>query len=306
MKRIVLLLALCPMWAGAQVTVLTEDFDAYTAGNYAGLESSIMDTWSLTPGGADDCLISDTQASSGANSINIVGQSGPIDALIVFPSSYTAGQIRFSMKFFVAAGSAGYFNCQESTAPGLGWKCDVFFDNAGGGYVAAAGSQGPAFTYTPDSWMDVVVDADLSADQGTVTIDGNVVHTFVWSTGVAGDETFARWGGLNLYAYGPNDEAADYYIDDIILEDLTDYTTVDESYLLEFSVYPNPTAGDFTVQWGNDELFDVNITDLAGKTVYTQTQVTSKSIINLDLTAGTYIVNLNNDSNQMVEKLVIK
>ena len=87
------------MFAVAQTTVFEENFDAYTAGSYAGVSSSVMDTWSLNPGGADDALISDAQSSSASNSVNIVGQSGPIDAICVFPEIYNAAEIRFSMKF---------------------------------------------------------------------------------------------------------------------------------------------------------------------------------------------------------------
>ena len=306
MKRIVLFFALCPLMGSAQTTLLSEDFDSYTAGAYAGVSSPAMNTWSLTPGGADDCLISSAQSSSPSNSIHIIGQSGPIDAMVIFPTTYNFGQFRFSMKFYVVAGKAAYFNCQESNTPGLGWKCDIFFANNGTGYVGGNGAQGPNFNYSQDTWLDVVVNADLTADQGTVSINGSVVHTFIWSTGVTGSETYNRWGGVNFYAYGPNDESAEYYVDDLLYEDLTDYTTISENEGIELSLYPNPTTGIFNLSWSGNEAFDVTVTDLSGKVVFSQLKMTSNSTIDADFAQGTYLVSLWNENNSVVKKIVVQ
>lgn len=306
MKRILLLGLACPLFSVAQTTVFEENFDAYTAGNYAGVESSVMDTWSLSPGGADDALISDAQSSSPSNSVNIVGQSGPIDAICVFPEIYNAAEIRFSMKMYVVAGSAGYFNCQESTTPGLGWKCDVFFANNGTGYVAADGAQSATFNYAQDTWMDVVVEANLFTDIGKVFIDGIEVHSFTWSTGVTGGETYNRWGGMNYYAYGPNDEAANYYIDDLKLEDITDYTSLDEVSELDLSIFPNPSHGQFTFEWNNGEAYALAIFDVSGKLVFSANQITSSYTQHFNLESGTYIAVLSNEEEQIRKQLIVE
>ncbi len=307
MKKVLLLLGLCPMFMNAQTTIFEENFDSYTAGSYAGIESPYMSTWSLAPGGTEDALISNAQSSSPSNSVEIVGQSGPIDAMILFPQTYDAGQYKFTMKFYVVAGQAGYFNCQESDTPGLGWKCDIFFANDGTGYVSADGTEiGGTFNYTQDTWFDVEVLADLSADQGTVTIDGTVAHTFTWSTGVAGTETYTRWGGVNLFAYGPADTPANYFVDDLKFEDVTDYSSVEENEDLSFSVMPNPSNGEFAINMNNNENYDLMIMDLSGKVVYSDNAITNGHNLNLDLEAGIYFVTLFNEAEKVVQQIVIK
>lgn len=308
MKKVLLIACLLPLTVGAQTTIFEENFDAYTAGNYAGNESPYMTSWSETPGGFDDCFISATQASSPSNSIEIVGQSGPMDALCQFPQSYDAvGKYRFSQKLYIPTGFAGYFNCQESTTPGLGWKCDVFFSIAGTGYLASNGDTSSIeFTYPKDAWFDVVVEADLTNDQGEIFIAGVSEGTFVWSVGVLGSEVFKRWGGVNYYAYGPNDEQANYFVDDLKLEDITDYTGISTNSNFDFSVYPNPSKGEVAIQWESNSTYDVIITDVMGKVVYSENNFASNSMINLDVNAGTYFVQLSDNENTTVKKMVIK
>ena len=308
MKRILLLTALVPMFTNAQTTIFEENFDAYTAGDYAGVVSQYMTSWSENPGGFDDCQISATQANTPANSIEIVGQSGPMDAVCQFPDSYDGiGEYRFSMMMYIPTGFAGYFNCQESQTPGLGWKCDVFFAINGTGYVSAEGNATfSTFNYPKDQWFEVIVDADLYLDQGKVTVNGTASPLFMWSTGVAGDEFLKRWGGINYYAYGPNDEQCNYFVDDLKLEDVTDYTSVDQAELIDLTIYPNPSEGQFAVTWSNGEAYDVQVLDLTGKVVYSELKAISNQTFNLNLAAGSYVVSLVNETNKIERLITVK
>lgn len=308
MKKVLLIIGLLPLTLGAQTTIFEENFDAYTAGNYAGNESPYMTSWSETPGGPDDCFISNAQASSPANSIEIVGQTGPMDALCQFPQSYDGvGKYRFSMKMYIPTGFAGYFNCQESTTPGLGWKCDVYFAIDGSGYLESNGDvTSITFTHPKDTWFDVVVEADLTNDQGELFIAGASEGTFVWSVGVTGGETFKRWGGINFFAYGPNNEQSNYFVDDIVLEDITDYTGITEVDAIEFSVFPNPSNGQIAINWDLNSTLDLVITDLAGKVVYSENQISSNSFFDLNLSTGTYFVQLSDTEKQTVQKIVVQ
>lgn len=308
MKKVLLIAGLLPLTLGAQTTIFEENFDAYTAGNYAGNESPYMTSWSETPGGFDDCFISNAQASSPSNSIEIVGQSGPMDALCQFPQSYDAvGHYRFSMKMYIPTGYAGYFNCQESTTPGLGWKCDVFFSIAGTGYLSSNGDTSSIeFTYPKDAWFDVVVEADLTNDQGELFISGTSEGTFMWSPGVTGTETFKRWGGVNYYAYGPNNEQSNYFVDDLKLEDITDYTSVSSNSNFDFSVYPNPSNGQIAIQWEDNSTYDLIVTDITGKLVYSENNITANSNFNLTAEKGTYFVQLSNNESSSIKKIIIE
>ena len=181
-KNILFLGVLLPFLAFSQTTIVDENFDSYTAGNYLGNESANFTTWSNAPGSAEDAFITDSIFSSDSNSVHIWGNTGPIDVMLVFPNTYTSGKYEFSMKYLVSIGKGGYFNIQESTTAGVAWKLDVFFSSAGAVEILGGSTPGAA-TYTPGAWTDVKVVIDLIMDQGDVYIDNNLVHTYTFSTG---------------------------------------------------------------------------------------------------------------------------
>ena len=130
MKKILLLAALIsPFYLSAQTTIVSENFDNYTAGSYIAVESSDFITWSGPTGTAEDAQVTDSISSSPNNSLHIVGNTGPMDVMMIFPTVYTSGTYELSMKIYVYPGFGGYFNIQESQTPGAGWKLDIFFNH---------------------------------------------------------------------------------------------------------------------------------------------------------------------------------
>lgn len=76
------------------------------------------------------------------------------------------------------------------------------------------------------------------------------------------------------------------------------------------SVSPNPAANNVSIALNSKQsgVFNVNIVDLAGKTVYTNS-LEANSTMNVDVTAfakGVYFVKINNDKTQFVQKLIVK
>ena len=92
-----------------QAVIFEDDFDSYTAGLQLACQNPVgWTTWSLTPCGADDPFVSNAQASSSPNSVNIILDN---DLLKLFPALYTTGKYSMSFQMYIATGLTGYFNC---------------------------------------------------------------------------------------------------------------------------------------------------------------------------------------------------
>ena len=75
----------------------------------------------------------------------------------------------------------------------------------------------------------------------------------------------------------------------------------------DFQVYPNPSNGRFNVLMKKNTSTEVNIFDLAGRSVYTQTGITNESRIDLTHFAkGTYIMVFKADGKKVAKKVIIK
>ena len=70
-KKLLLAALLSPFCLSAQTTVVSENFDNYTAGSYIAVESSDFITWSGPTGTPEDSQDTDSNSSSPSNSLNI-------------------------------------------------------------------------------------------------------------------------------------------------------------------------------------------------------------------------------------------
>lgn len=200
--------------------IFSENFDSYNAGDYAAISSPHITTWSNTPGSSQDAFIDATLSSSPSNSVYISGPAGggTIDLLLPFSQNYTSGTYIYSMKYYVVAGNGAYFNLQQSSIPAVGWMMEVFFDGSGNGEVNPSSLTPGFFSYSNNSWTDIMVSIDLDSDVGRLFINGSLVHSYTFSTGALGTGTTKSWGGVNLYSYGgpsTNPAASSFFVDDI-------------------------------------------------------------------------------------------
>ena len=107
MKKLYLFGATFGLFLSANSQSMNENFEAYTAGSYMGINSAAWSTWSGTVGGAEDTQVSTAQASDGTKSIYFVGSSsggGPQDVVVDFGGEYNTGQFLFETKFYVVSG----------------------------------------------------------------------------------------------------------------------------------------------------------------------------------------------------------
>jgi hypothetical protein len=73
---------------------------------------------------------------------------------------------------------------------------------------------------------------------------------------------------------------------------------------LQVGLYPNPSAGSFSIHAETNEALDVEIIDLSGRTIASWTDITPNQELHLD-NAGVYIVRVNQNDKQFVGRLVI-
>src|ERR1044071_2569976 len=101
----------------AQTIIFADDFESYTAGELLAANSDLWTTWS---GGtvAEDAPVSNDHASSGSNSVHVVGNYGPVDLFLPFPQTYNSGAYELSLKMYITAGNGAYFNIHQKTTPG--------------------------------------------------------------------------------------------------------------------------------------------------------------------------------------------
>jgi hypothetical protein len=79
----------------------------------------------------------------------------------------------------------------------------------------------------------------------------------------------------------------------------------------EFSLYPNPNKGSFTIEFKElSNNFSVEVYDVSGKTIYENSYEQSSNliqVINLDHpTSGIYFVNIKSDKGMVTKKLIIE
>jgi hypothetical protein len=74
-----------------------------------------------------------------------------------------------------------------------------------------------------------------------------------------------------------------------------------------FRLYPNPSIGIFNIEWNSDAQVDVLISDISGRIVYKCFNLPGvDSIIQVDLPAGIYAVNVILEGGDLTEKLIIE
>jgi hypothetical protein len=320
MKRILLsALAAVPLFAMSQTTIFTENFDTYNDQDWAGDVSSVMSTWSgvTGAGSSDDVPVTSAESSSPSNSVQVTGPQagGSQDAMVVFPSNYTAGRYEFSMKYKVASGMGGYFNLQSDGAvPGTAWLAEIYFDAAGAGYVAAAGQQ-YTFNYTNGAWIDVVCVVDIDSDMGNIWIEGVQAGSgFVLSLEADGTGTGANmsFGGINLYsASGDATAACEYYVDDLMLVETTGVGLEEEVLNASMNVVPNPSNGNFVLDYTDMSMENATVTlvDILGKTIYSKKMsvVGNASLpFNMNLRNGVYFVTVTDGTSKLTKKIIVK
>ena len=87
------------------------------------------------------------------------------------------------------------------------------------------------FLYDYDKWMYIEVVVDLDTDWGQFLIDGDLIHEWQWSTGIAGGGGWNTLEGGDFYAYNEINTNK-YFIDNFQLIQL-----YDNANLVDYNIY---------------------------------------------------------------------
>ena len=86
-----------------------------------------------------------------------------------------------------------------------------------------------------------------------------------------------------------------------------DLNVLSEDGLMEFTLYPNPSKGEFTIEFENVfQDANVSIIDMAGRELKTQVINEQKTVFQLNQGSGVYFVKIQTDEGIIVEKMIIE
>lgn len=201
----------------AQTVLYSNDFDSYTAGGFLGSQAGLpFTTWSNTPGGAEDAVISNAFAYNGANSVFIQNN---VDDIILRLGNKTSGKFNISFRYYIPTGFGAYFNLQHFEAPGNQWANEVYFGNNGNGNIEANGVV-TNFTHAMDAWILIETHVDIDNDTAALFIDGTHIVNWIFATQASGGAGAAQLGSVNFYGGAISGQTPKYYFDDVIYTEM--------------------------------------------------------------------------------------
>ncbi|MBN2174592.1 MAG: T9SS type A sorting domain-containing protein [Bacteroidales bacterium] len=216
MKRVAASLALFLIF---NCTLLSQnffdDFGSYTAGEQLVVQNPVdWTTWSNSPGSSEDPYIVD----NGGNVVEITGTND----LIHIIDNYTSGIYSIRFDIYIPEGADGYFNTLHDFAGTASqWGMQVFFgfNNLGIGSIDGGGQNAASFNFEYDTWQMVKVLVDLDNDWAEFYLNDELIHGWVWSSGVFGTSNLNQLGGSNFFAWyeGINGNPL-YYIDNYCVD----------------------------------------------------------------------------------------
>lgn len=314
MKKILLSgLVAFPLVTNAQV-IISQDFDNYTSGaTIAAASAGVFETWSGGTGTGEDAFVSNAFSNSPSNSLNVYN-NGPgaylHDIVLPFPSTYTTGIYELTMKYYIPTGSGGYFNLGSVwTTGGAGYQygMDVFFNTDASGNVNTANSNN--FTYTQNAWTDIRIIVNLNTGNCELFINSNSIFVGIWNAA-------GGFGVVDIFGYaytntGNTAEAtSNFYVDDIVLTNLSTIGIVENNHEININIFPNPSNGNFNISVQNATgNYSLTVTDLIGQVVQSQNlTLTETASINYDLNvpSGIYFINLSNENSTIIKKIIIE
>lgn len=196
--------------------IICQDFEGFTLGDDIGPQSANWIPWGLVDGAGDDAVISDAQAFSGTQSIEISEAGG--DDLLLRLGDSTSGNYLLDWYMYVPAGNQGYYNIQKiQDNPGGEFGMEIFFNDGGSGTMNAGSVGATTFSFLQDTWMHIQHFIDLDNDIITLAIDG--VEVFSWPFSYRASATTGGTIQLGAIDFFGNTNNL-YYVDDVFFRRL--------------------------------------------------------------------------------------
>lgn len=194
--------------------IFFDNFEEYEVGQYLAQsdQTGFWTTWTNSPGGPEDGLISDAQSYSPTKSVDVVGSTTD---LILKMGNKTAGKYQFKVKYYVVSGFGGHLNMQHFESPGIEWAWELYFGNDGNGYLNACVANAAVFTFDHDTWVQIDCIVDIDNDLCEMYIDDVLIYSWPFSCQANEPEGTPQLGGMDFYAGAPTGQQAHYYFDDV-------------------------------------------------------------------------------------------
>lgn len=220
MKKLNFLLLFVMLIASSQVfsqLIYTDDFEGYTAGTGIAEQdtTATWTTWSESPGGTEDPLVTDEAAHNGTHSIVIQGTN---DGVLLL-NDLTENRYRVEFYLMVPNGTVGYYNIlQDFAGSGSTWGMQIYFNN-GVGTIDGDGESAASFDFTHGEWMKIQHFVDLDNDWIDFYINDSLVHAYQWSAGTFGSSNMNKLDAFNFYAWNNSGASTPkFFMDDYLIE----------------------------------------------------------------------------------------
>lgn len=211
MKKITYLIGALFLCSSVNAQLFSDDFETYNTGAL-GPQSTSWTTWSGTEGGAEDGIVSTTQANSGTKSIyfnSTASGGGPQDCVLDFGPLYNSGIFTFQADFYVNSGKSAYFNFQASQTIGTTWALNVNMANGGITIDDGITPELAMGSYTSASWFTLKIEANLTLGLWEAFVDGNSIG--VWENGIN------ALASLDIFPL----QGSQFYVDDVSFDHQT-------------------------------------------------------------------------------------
>lgn len=285
----------------------------YRNGSYKGFEDSAT-AWNLW--GTDSVNI--LQTSQWAQVQFGVKTLLPGDTLGV----YLSMQSGCNLEYYRANSETTYSDGQLSLISGTGIAPNFgtsYFPRTWNGTVHYHHGYNPTGYCAKDTLITVVVQANQIKLGADTVLDfsqslnlnlGNGFTNIVWSTGdtiaqlTLDTSHFTGNGPHTLYLYA-DDKFGCIASDTIIISFTNKMGLFDSSPESGLEVYPNPTAGDVTIEWGAPNAEALNVYNLSGKMVQAVDLKAGEHVQSLSLDSGVYFIQLVGQRNFSAVKLIV-
>ena len=200
--------------SGVKGTIVFEDdFESYTAGEQVACQNpDDWTTWDNAPCSGTDAYISNDQAYSGANSVNVVTDN---DLVMDLDEYLIEGMHTITCMVYIPTGGDGYYNVLSQFVPAQEWAFEVYFNAGGDGAVSAGGTAAATFMYDFDTWIESKLVIDLNADWAEYYVDDELIIEWPWTAGASGGGNLLQIGALDFFGATPS---TTFYFDDLVIE----------------------------------------------------------------------------------------
>ena len=198
---------------------IEQGFEGLTVGGKVVQQlGSPWTTWTDSPGGTEDAIVSDNYAYEGTKSMHLTFGNDIVCQL----GNKTSGYYIMCTHLYIPSGKDGYFSILHSFRGLPNWAAEFYFNlNESGTVNANATTNYATFTYPNDVWFPVEVDMDLDNDTAFLTVNGIFVASWQFSQPSSPNGTpELKLAATDIYA-ATNVNQSEFYYDYLTFLDLS-------------------------------------------------------------------------------------